>query len=435
MKTLSAVFAFLVLLLSTTSAFAHAEEEDEEPTLAPPQEIALALGRVYLWKAPKGSTVSVSNGSVVHVMDLGSALKITGKKNGEATLSAAGHSLHVVVLPESSFRVYEELNHGLQGRRGLELGAEGKDVVVRGRLLRMSDWRHLAGHGEDDYRFTAHLDDALKSEAKSYFRSLLSEHGLPDLDLEFDSGAHATVPSDPKDLEARVEKVLGPYGFTIDSMPSALALEPLVRVKIVVAEIKKNMANSLGIEWPDHIEAQLIPRLSDPIKELTLKVHANEQQDWGQVLASPTLLCRSGKDATFLAGGEFPIKIINFKTQDVVWKKYGVLLQIHPQADFKGRMSIGIETEVSKLNQLAVDSIPALDINRIETHFDLSSPRTIVLSGLIHKDWNHSSTGIPGLGSLPILGPLFSSRDYNEGKSELIILVRPEVVDPTKEGV
>ena len=61
-----------------------------------------------------------------------------------------------------------------------------------------------------------------------------------------------------------------------------------------------------------------------------------ESHGIGHVLASPNLICRSGKEAEFLAGGEIPLKIINIKMQDVVWKKYGILLKIQPQGGFSG---------------------------------------------------------------------------------------------------
>jgi pilus assembly protein CpaC len=144
-------------------------------------------------------------------------------------------------------------------------------------------------------------------------------------------------------------------------------------------------------------------------------------------------LCRSGKEAQFLAGGELPIKITAHKRQDVVWKKYGVLLKIKPVADFSGRMSIALETEVSTIDTSnTVDGLPGLLTNRIESHFDLKESRTIALSGLIKHQSGQSSQGLPGLSSVPILGSLFASREFRDDKTELVVFVTPEVVDSSQ---
>ncbi|RYZ78230.1 MAG: type II and III secretion system protein, partial [Proteobacteria bacterium] len=152
-------------------------------------------------------------------------------------------------------------------------------------------------------------------------------------------------------------------------------------------------------------------------------------QGKGRILASPTLLCRSGKEAEFLAGGEFPIRMMNLRMQDVVWKKYGVQMKVRPKADSSGRMSIALDIEVSTIDgSRGVDGIPAMLTNRMSSHFDLSKPQTIALSGLIKNEESNRQAGLPLLSRIPVLGALFSSRDFQENRSELIIFVRPSIV-------
>jgi pilus assembly protein CpaC len=142
------------------------------------------------------------------------------------------------------------------------------------------------------------------------------------------------------------------------------------------------------------------------------------------------LLCRSGKEAEFMAGGEFPVKVSSFRSSEVVWKSYGIRLHVKPLADVSGRMSIAIETEVSELDEShkTDDQIPGLFTNKMQTHFDLTRSRTIALSGLIKSGQSRHSSGLPGLSSLPILGPLFSSQEFKDEQSELVIFVTPEVM-------
>jgi len=203
----------------------------------------------------------------------------------------------------------------------------------------------------------------------------------------------------------------------------------LVKVQITVAEVKKDAFLSYGVQWPSNYTAQVIPGATAAENSgLSIALQALESKGLGRVLARPNLLCRSGKEAEFVAGGEFPIKIMNFKIQDIVWKRYGILLKIKPMADFSGRMSISLETEISNLDGHSVDGIPGLLTNRVQSHFDLSESKTIALSGLIKSESTESQVGLPGLARIPILGSLFSSKDFRENRTELVIFVKPEIV-------
>lgn len=398
----------------------------------------IAPGRYYDWSLPRGVNISVSNGSVVRAADKGAFVRLTGKKQGTVTVRAGFRTLQLTVLAESKFALYERLRRTMAGMRGLKLATSGAEIEVRGRLLRLEDWIELAqaasgsNHG---YQFRAELEPfagKLKARADEHLRTLLRAASLPDLSFELEPAATVIVPDKPEELRARVARVLQPYGFRLERASSALSLEPLVRVRILVAEFRKKMMSRIGLQWPAAIEGQLLPSQVIPAdRTLAVSLNALEENGLGKILASPVLLCRSGEEAQFLAGGEFPIKIANFKTQDVVWKKYGVLLKIGPRADFSGRMSINITTEVSMIDtSQTVDGIPGLLTNRIETHFDLSSSRTIALSGLLKKEWGDSRGGLPLLNSIPILGALFSSRDFRENRTELVVFVTPDVLRP-----
>jgi pilus assembly protein CpaC len=113
------------------------------------------------------------------------------------------------------------------------------------------------------------------------------------------------------------------------------------------------------------------------------------------------------------------------------WKRYGILLKLEVKTDYSGRMSLGVECEVSSVDgAITVEGVPGFKTNRVSTYFDLLEPRTLILSGLLKSDESQAAAGLKGLTSLPIIGPLFSSQDFREDKSELIILLRPELVLP-----
>ena len=108
-----------------------------------------------------------------------------------------------------------------------------------------------------------------------------------------------------------------------------------------------------------------------------------------------------------------------------------MLLNVHPEADFQGAISLEIETEVSMLDMAnAVEGIPALKSNTVKSHFDLPGRRTIALSGLLREELGNNADGLPYLTSIPILGRLFSSQKFLHRRSELVIFVTPEIYVP-----
>jgi pilus assembly protein CpaC len=319
--------------------------------------------------------------------------------------------------------------------RGLALTLDTGKLHVSGRLLRWDDWRKIAenarGFPPDSFIFSAQIDDDVLNEAKAGLRAVVRDAGMTDLEFRFTPSVSVQVSPTPADLKERTVAVLKGFGIPVRESAEAVHLAPLVRVRIVVAEVRKSAMTKIGISWQDSLGGQLLP--TKAWEPFSARLHAMEATGESKILASPTLLCRSGKEAHFLAGGEFPIKVSSLKSHELVWKKHGVVLNIKPQADLSGRMSIGIETEVSMLDtSRTIEGLPGLLTNRIETHFDLTSSRTIALSGLIKKEWGQARQGLPGLGALPILGPLFSSRDYIDSLTELVVFVTPEVVDTEK---
>jgi pilus assembly protein CpaC len=396
-------------------------------------DVVAGVGSSIKIALPSTRTLHVSNGRVVAVDDLGKDMRITGKKPGIATVTTDSKTFFVTVLDVSRWQAYERLKVAISSMEGLSLEIEDSQPVVRGRLLRVQDWVRLseAVGRSGRYSFSAQPDPLISDDLNLYFNKLFSANGLPSPDMQL-SPAVIRLSAERMDIGARFDRLLSPYGFAIDTNQGSLTLEPLVRVQILVTEIRKTMMRKLGITWPASVEARLLPSFGAPGKTepLSVQLDALEQSGAGRILASPNLLCRSGKEAQFLAGGEFPIKISTHKTADVIWKRYGVLLKMKPVADFSGRMSIALETEVSTIDSThVIDGVPGLLTNRIESHFDMKGSRTIALSGLIKQESGNSSSGLPGLGSIPILGSLFSSKEYRDEKTELVVFVTPEIVN------
>ena len=161
------------------------------------------------------------------------------------------------------------------------------------------------------------------------------------------------------------------------------------------------------------------------------------------ILAEPNLTAESGETASFLAGGEFPVPVAGSTganaTLSVEFNPYGVSLAIVPTVLTGGRLNLRIRPEVSQLTTtgavtvplgLGTVTIPALTVRRAETTVELGSGESFAIAGLLQKTSTDGSNAVPGLGEMPVLGPLFKSTSFQRGESELVIIVTPYLVKP-----
>jgi len=394
-------------------------------------ELTLLQGQRHMLSGT--GAIWIEDSGVLQGREKKGGVEVEGRKPGHSEVRMGSQTWDVQVLNLEQQRTAHRLTGAVSKTLGLHVVTTGGHVEVQGHLKRWSDWKQLADSCGDllcDYQMRAEINEGLFIEAQQKINESLLKHALPLQKIE---------PTSPPSLHLgpqnahrkQLQRLLAAYGLSLDDSPAALELAPLVQVQITVAEVKRDQMLRFGLQWPNSLSANLLNESSPLISDLTVTAQALESAGVGRVLASPTLLCRSGKEAEFLAGGEFPIKVINFHLEDVIWKKYGVMLHVAPVADFSGRMSISLQTEVSSIDpHQMVDGIPGLFTNRLVSHFDLSRPQTIALSGLIKSEDSEFSEGLPFLRRIPILGNLFGSKDFQTKSSELVIFVRPTVLSP-----
>lgn len=163
---------------------------------------------------------------------------------------------------------------------------------------------------------------------------------------------------------------------------------------------------------------------------LNAQLNLMEQNGTAVILAQPTLSARSGTKATFLAGGEFPYSVSNINGTTIVFKPYGIRLEIEPRVDHNGVIRAKILSEVSDIDtSIPTVSGPALRTRKTETEFNVMTGGTIVLSGLLRRDVSTSIDKVPFLGNIPVLGALFRSKRFQNNETELVVFVTPVAVD------
>jgi len=170
-------------------------------------------------------------------------------------------------------------------------------------------------------------------------------------------------------------------------------------------------------------------------------INALEQKGVARSLAEPNLVALSGDTASFLAGGEYPIPVSgSFGQVSVDYKKYGVGLAFTPTVLSHGLINMKIEPEVSQIDTthtVAVSngiSVPALIVRRASTTVELRDGQSFVIGGLLQSDNKNQLEQLPWLGSVPVLGALFSSKSFQKNETDLAIIVTPHVVRPARPG-
>lgn len=397
-------------------------------------ELWLRVGETRDLAADRAAAVRVSARGLIRVVDTERGVRVIALKPGQATMVVGTIAYQVRVTLASQKEFAQELERVLQGLMGLSLNRDGAALEVRGTLLRFSDWQRLAEVArryQGEYIFRARALPDVGKQAMAHFTEVAHAHGFPVLRFRAEPEFIAQLPNASQSLKAAAERSLQPYGIRVETTNSDLALQPLVRTQVVLAEVSRAFSRQLGIKWPSEYQAAILPPLAPSESPLMATLQALEARGEGQILASPNLICRSGGEAHFLAGGEFPIRMASRNRQEVVWKQHGVVLHVKPRADFQGAMSLELETEISLLDAAnAVDGVPALKKNTVSSHFDLAGKRTIALSGLLRNESGTSREGVPFLSAIPVLGRLFSSQNYQARKSELVVFVTPEIYTP-----
>lgn len=400
--------------------------------------LVLSLGKAHEIPVDAGSSIHVGSKAILSVVDGGKHLSLFGKKVGETHLRIGQRDFEVQVVEPPTEALRAELVPLLKEMQGLTVGYRNGRLLIRGQLLRFDDWVEIAESAQSlraTYTFLAKPLPDVADTAIKHFLQIATKAGLPQPRLIIDGSDLAiSLPAGAEGYQKLAEKTYSPYGIEVRITPSQVKLAPLVRTHVILAEISRDTSRTFGVEWSDTYEAKILPKF-DPPSDLIVNLKSLESRGLGKILAMPNLLCRSGSEADFLAGGEIPIRTSKFFSGEIQWKKHGVLLKVKPLADTTGAISLDMETEVSILdNANAIEGIPALRTNRVHSHFDLSGRKTIALSGLLREDWGLEHHGLAGLASIPILGALFRSQTFQEKKSELVIFVTPEVLLPESEG-
>jgi len=256
------------------------------------------------------------------------------------------------------------------------------------------------------------------------------------------------------------------YPGVVLNFVGKVAWESMIHFDVRIVEVRIGALRDVGVRWRDDINgpnAGLIADLATndlfravpPAAELDAlqggplpervwppKVHLGwittidsrirllEQQGDAVIVAEPMLSCRSGGSARFVSGGELPIPVFDPQGgADVEYKEYGVILDVKPVAEPDGSIYARIDTEVSQVDEAQrVLGVPGFIKRQSATEVNLREGETLVIAGLVNRNFSRERQQVPGLGNLPVVGGAFRSRTRRSADSELAIFITPRIV-------
>ncbi len=321
------------------------------------------------------------------------------------------------------------------------------------------------------FRYKVRIYSNDVDDAKQQADLLLA--GMPGLKIEKVNDSVMVKGQTTKANLARIDMALKNLPKVINlATEEDVTMKKMVYLKVQIMEFKKSAMESLGVQWGAAAPGPALALAGDaisnsqfrfaPTSQLptfqvgqgassalsipnqigkayfgiatalssTINMSVNNGDAW--ILASPELSTRSGGEAKFLAGGQIPLPSVSATGQSsVTFKDYGIKLTVRPNADDKGNISASISTELSDVDPaITVQGIPGFLIRSTESEVNVKSGQTIVMSGLLDQKNSNDTNKFPFLGDVPILGALFKSNNYKNGRTDLVIFVTPMVIDP-----
>jgi len=171
---------------------------------------------------------------------------------------------------------------------------------------------------------------------------------------------------------------------------------------------------------------------------IEIAIDALESEGLLRTLAEPNLVALSGEGAEFLAGGEYPVPVINEEgSVSVEFKPFGIQLAFTPTVVDEDLINLQLAATVSSINNdIAVTggggiSVNGLSTRSTQTTVEMRDGQSFAIAGLLQDDFTDSISQVPLLGDLPVLGALFRSTEYRRQQTELVILITPYLVSPT----
>lgn len=425
------------LLAFLSGAAAGAQVPSQPATATPPpisqnqdsaNDLSVAVGKsVVLDLARPVTRIVVGLGGFAEASAVSpTQVLVNGEAAGETTLilwdNAGGRQFFNVTVRPSTFAMNDkiesirrELRVALPGQ-DVRVNAEGGNVFLRGTVTDLTSSNRAVAIASTAGKVVNLLDVSVPKQD----RQILLKVRFASVDRT-------------KELQLGMNLFSTGFGNTIGTATTGQFSPPSVTIPTPGVPIATTLSNELNL-------FAFYPGIN-----LGATIQALEQRGVVEVLAEPNVLAENGKQASFLAGGEYPYPMVQASGTGaaaaitIMFKEYGVRLNFLPTITPRGTIRLQVAPEVSALDfadaiQISGFLEPAISIRRVKTEVELKDGQSFAIGGLLDNRDNESYQKIPFLGDIPILGMFFKSMQRTKSNTELIVIVTPEIVNPTPVG-
>jgi pilus assembly protein CpaC len=251
----------------------------------------------------------------------------------------------------------------------------------------------------------------------------------------------------------KVLEVVGQYGSTPVINTVTLTGGQQVNLEVRILEAQRDAGRELGVEWGGHVggvgatigggpdnpaagaasfSSFVTSVLSGGGASLNATITALETKSLVRTLADPNLTTLSGVNASFLAGGQVPIRVPDANGNSTLsYKDFGVRLVFTPVVLDGDRIQIHLTPEVSGIGSFTSGGDPVFNTRTLDATVELRDGQSFSVAGLLQNNTNLSQNQLPWLGDVPVLGALFKSSSFQKHDTELVVIVTPRLVQPS----
>jgi len=383
-------------------------------------QLSITVGKSHVIEVPEGvERVAVASGEVVEAVAISTnEVMLNGKAPGETSVlvwpRAGGRREYEVQVAPSASRV-EKVKMELRREvgDGASLEVDHDNVFLRGTVNDLADADRAAAIAAS----LGKMINLLRVKTPAAAPQVLLKIRFADIDRSastdwgtnlFSTGAANTI-----------------------GAASTQQFAPLSPNFVQGKNVQFNLSDALNLF------------LFRPDLNLGATIKALQAKNLLQILAEPNLLAVAGKEASFLAGGEFPYPVVQggagLNTVTIQFREFGIRIRFVPTITPRGTIHLEVAPEVSALdyaNGLTYQgfTVPGLTVRRVSTEVELENGQSFAIAGLLDNRVTDNLSKIPGLGNVPLFGRLFQSRALSRNKMELMVVVTPEVVRPLAAG-
>lgn len=423
--------------------------------------------------------VAIGDPTVAGVVPIGtSQLIINAKKPGKTSIIlsfAGGQRVYEVTVSEQRTDAIAQMLRGSISEPDVQVVSFDHAIVVRGSVTDASHFAKLTDVlGRFERLFTAEKYSVVNAVTVTHPLGSLQEDltkvaGGSSVRVDPDAKGNVIVSGQVNNRAAaeyileRVRGLSGPYLSTEGKVIDRLGVDTTtqIAIKVYVLELDRTGLSQLGVRLqsgtPDPERPNKIV-LSDPMfpiiedagaalkgKALTIGAFARAtrlaptldllvRNGNARILSQPDIVTLPGKEATFLVGGQLPIPFSSgLGVVNIVYKDFGVKLQLTPTLLGNGSIDTKIAPEVSDLDfqdgvQISGFTIPAIKTSRLSTEVITAPGESILLGGMLRRIEQRSIDKIPLLGDIPVLGKLFRSTRYQTSDTDIVFVMTPELI-------